>query len=117
MLGNGSLRELLLSSPLEVVGAALADLSDDEAKSLLYDWRGTWARPEQVAPDGDWLVWLILSGRGWGKTRTAAELVRDWAGNPGWRLALVARTAADARDTLVEGESGVLAVSPPWFRP
>lgn len=114
---SASLRDSLLSSPPEVVADLLAGMPDDEAAAFLYDWR-TWARPEQLAPpDPDWFVWLILSGRGWGKTRTSAELVREWAQNPGWRIALVARTAADARDTLVEGESGVLAVSPPWFRP
>ena len=68
--------------------------------------------------------WLILAGRGFGKTRTGAETVRSWATgstplSPGryGRLALVAETAADARDVMVEGESGILAVHPPDFRP
>ena len=76
------------------------------------DWLAT-ARPEQVAPEGDWLTWVILAGRGWGKTRTGAEDVA-WAGmsNPGWRIAVVAPTAADARDTCVEGDSGLLNVLP-----
>ena len=76
------------------------------------DWLAT-ARPEQVAPPGDWLTWVILAGRGWGKTRTGAEDVA-WAGmsNPGWRIAVVAPTAADARDTCVEGDSGLLNVLP-----
>lgn len=59
----------------------------------------------------DWLIWLILAGRGWGKTRTGAETVADWARMyPGCRIALVAATFADGRDTMVEGESGLLAV-------
>ena len=95
----------------------LAALSEDEAQALLYDWT-FWARDKQLAPPGDWFGWLILAGRGFGKTRTGAEFVRwkvetrQW-----WRVALVARTAADARDVMVEGESGILAISPPWFMP
>jgi phage terminase large subunit-like protein len=84
---------------------------------LRYEWRA-WARPEQLAPPHDWRVWLILAGRGFGKTRTGAEWVRSEveSGRRG-RIALVAPTAADARDVMVEGESGLLAISPPWFRP
>ena len=84
---------------------------------LKYDWP-SWARPEQLAPLGAWLVWLILAGRGFGKTRTGAEWIRGEveSGKRG-RLALLAPTAADARDVMVEGESGILAISPPWFRP
>jgi phage terminase large subunit-like protein len=96
---------------------------DPKTRALLgamahFDWNRR-ARPEQLAPaDEEWLTWLILSGRGWGKTRTGVEWVSRIAKeHPGWRIALVARTAADVRDTMVEGESGVLACSPPWFRP
>ena len=76
------------------------------------DWLDT-ARPDQIAPPGDWLTWVILAGRGWGKTRTGAEAVA-WAGasNPGWRIAVVAPTSADARDTCIEGDSGLLSVLP-----
>ena len=61
-------------------------------------------------PPGDWHIWLILAGRGWGKTRTGAEVIREWV-NSGKckRLHIVARTAADARDTMIQGESGILA--------
>lgn len=66
------------------------------------------ARPEQIAPDGDWRYWLILAGRGWGKTRTLVEYgIKRIADYP--RLAIVAPTFADGRDTVVEGESGFLA--------
>jgi phage terminase large subunit-like protein len=96
---------------------AIEDLPDDAARLLAYDWQ-LWARDKQLRPDGDWLVWLILAGRGWGKTRTGAETVRLWAEEqPGIRIALVARTPADVRDTMVEGESGLLNISPPWFKP
>jgi phage terminase large subunit-like protein len=70
-------------------------------------------RPSQAPPDGDWLVWLILAGRGWGKTRTGAEWLAESAlRTAGSRWAVVAPTYADARDTCVEGESGLLAVLP-----
>lgn len=71
------------------------------------------ARPDQLTPEGSWLSWVIIAGRGWGKTRTGAEDAA-WAGlsNPGWRIAVVAPTSADARDTCVEGDSGLLNVLP-----
>lgn len=72
------------------------------------------ARPEQLSPAGAWFVWLILAGRGWGKTRTGAEWVAEQARQfPGCRVALVAATFADGRDTMVEGESGLLSVLDP----
>jgi phage terminase large subunit-like protein len=97
--------------------AFLGQCTAEELASLEYDWPGFWARPNQLPPPGAWKVWLILSGRGWGKTRAGAEQVIAWARTPGQRLALVAETAADVRDTVVEGESGILACSPPWFLP
>jgi phage terminase large subunit-like protein len=93
------------------------------ATALSDDWRAR-ARPEQlpppeVMPSGiSWLTWLILAGRGWGKTRTSAEWVRSVAETgPHHRIALIAPTAADCRDVLVEGESGILACAPNYFRP
>ena len=95
----------------------IGSLSPDEALALLYDWR-FWARPSQLPPEGRWRVWLLLAGRGFGKTRTGAELVRSRvAARSARRLALIAPTAADARDVMVEGESGILAISPRWDRP
>jgi predicted phage terminase large subunit-like protein len=78
--------------------------------------RAAWllqARESQLTPDGDWYVWLILAGRGWGKTRTGAEDMAHYAmTHPGARLAVVAPTSAAARDVCVEGESGLLNVIP-----
>ena len=69
------------------------------------------SRPNQIPPQSDWLIWLILSGRGWGKTRTGAEwLVNEAMIHPRTRWAVIARTFADARDTCAEGESGLLNV-------
>lgn len=96
---------------------AIRALSNRDAEELEFEWRA-WARPDQIAPPGDWTTWLISAGRGWGKTRTGAEWIRGEveAGRAG-RIALVAETAADARDVMVEGQSGLLAVCPPWSRP
>lgn len=95
----------------------LESLAPDEALALWYDWK-FWARPEQLPPPGDWREWLILSGRGAGKTRSGAEFVRAKVeAGQARRVALIAETAADARDVLVEGESGILACSPPWNYP
>lgn len=63
------------------------------------------------------MVWLLLAGRGFGKTRSGVEWLNGKAREGVAPLAIVARTAADARDVLVEGPSGILACSPPWFRP
>lgn len=96
----------------------IGGLSEAEALAILYEWR-VWARSNQVAPtDKAWKVWLLLAGRGFGKTRTGAEWVREQVESGKCRrLALVAPTAADVRDVMVEGESGILAISPPWFMP
>lgn len=96
---------------------AIRRLTPAEADALLSHWP-TWARPDQLPPAGEWSTWLILAGRGWGKTRTGAEWVRHMAttGRAG-RIALVARTASDVRDVVVEGESGILRISPPGERP
>ena len=87
------------------------------ADALEASWPAI-ARPNQLPPPGSWQVWLLLAGRGFGKTRTLAEWVcQQTASGQARRIAPVAATAADARDVLVEGQSGILAVSPPWFRP
>lgn len=113
----------LAKLPSDQRSAALASLNERQVASLRWNWR-FWAREDQLEPDGDWLVWLLLAGRGFGKTRTLAETVRGWAVGATplakgrySRLALVAETAADARDVIVEGESGILAVHPRDSRP
>lgn len=96
----------------------IASLPPDVAASWYFDW-DYWARPSQREPDGTWWrYWLAQAGRGWGKTRVGAEWIRAQAERKACRrMALVARTAADARDVMIEGQSGILAISPPWFRP
>lgn len=89
----------------------------DEDK-LINDWN-FWGRPGQIPPeDDDWSVFAMVAGRGAGKTRSGAEWVQRTAiENPGCRIALVARTAADVRDVMVNGESGIMNVGQPEERP
>ena len=84
------------------------------AEDLQYD-RSHWARPEQRLPDGDWINWLILAGRGYGKTR-GAETVRQWVKRYQY-VNLIGATADDVRDIMITGESGILAVCPKDARP
>ncbi len=92
-------------------------LSPDEAERILWDWE-FWARDKQLEPEGDWFTWLIRAGRGFGKTRTGAETANKWARAKKFKQILIAgRTAGDVRSVLIEGPSGILATSPPWFRP
>lgn len=107
----------LLSLPVAEREKLLLSLSDEEAAALLYTWE-VWARPNQLEPEGDWTTWLILAGRGFGKTRTGSETIIKWVRTGTCsRIALVAEDSADARDVMVEGESGILACSPPDFVP
>ncbi len=100
--------------------AALAKWLKANAKRLAdiaFDW-SFWRRPDQAEPAGDWRCWLLLAGRGFGKTRTGAEWVRARAEADGrLRIALVAATMADARAIMVEGESGLLSIAPQAMRP
>ena len=95
--------------PPERLVLALAEMTEAEADDALHDW-SLWHRPSQVEPGGNWRHWLLMSGRGFGKTRVGAEWTRSMLmGCPGCRIAIVARTFADARDTCIEGESGLMA--------
>lgn len=97
--------------------AVLAEMDSD---ALLYD-ASFWMRPEQMPRDDEaepWHIHAIVAGRGFGKTRAGAEWCRKKAQqNPGSRGFLVARTASDVRDVMIEGESGLVAISPPSERP
>lgn len=115
--------ELRLEHLQQLKPEDLADLSDEEADIILHTWK-LWARPNQLEPDhllpnGElWTTWLILAGRGFGKTRCGAETVIDWVKTGTCkRLALVAEDSADARDVMVEGESGIIACSTSDFMP
>lgn len=114
-----SIMELLAALPEDERALALEGMDPEH---LLWDW-SVWGRPEQQAPEGDWNIWLVLAGRGFGKTRLASEWVREQAKyttEGQRRFALVARTAADVRDVIVEGEAlalGTLVATPTGFTP
>lgn len=119
MLPNSSLAESISLLPASERARELALLAPTEAdrQALLYDW-SFWARPKQLAPQRKWRTWLLLAGRGFGKTRTLCEWAIDQVRFRGVRRqALVGATAGDVRDILIEGESGILAIAPPWFMP
>lgn len=89
-----------------------------EREQLRYAWYRLHARPAQRMPPGEWDTWMVRAGRGFGKTRTGAESVRRRvnAGEARY-VTLIGPTAADSRDVMIEGESGLLAVHPPDTRP
>lgn len=111
--------ERFLRLPAEGRQAVLAALSNEEAAALAlavrYDW-DLWVRPEQRAPAEAWDTWIMLGGRGSGKTRPGAQQFIAWSkDNP--MLAMMAKDDAMVRDVMIEGDSGILACSPPWWRP
>ena len=107
---TGSLAQSLASLPEEERTKLLAGLNEDEADEILHSWE-FWSRPDQQAPEGDWRVWVILAGRGYGKTRCGAEWVLQQVRRGCKRIAMIGETKADVRDVMVEGESGLLACS------
>lgn len=110
-----SVAERLAALPSEDRRKAVAHLTDAEAEALLFNWRGFLARPNQMMPQGDWDIWLVLAGRGFGKTRTGAEAVREEVAlNRSGRIGLIAETAADARDVMV---AELLRIFPKAERP
>lgn len=99
--------------PEEERAAFIEATSMDESEAMPWDWE-RWARRSQIEPEGDWLTWLILAGRGWGKTRAGAEWCQERVQDTYGRLHLVGATASDARDIMIEGPSGVLSTQRPW---
>lgn len=110
-----SLIESLRDYPQDAIREALSSLTPEQAERLHYCW-DEWARPAQRLPLGEWRFWLILAGRGFGKTRTGAETVRQWVKNYPY-VNLIGATASDARDIMIEGESGIMAICPKDERP
>jgi len=92
-------------------------LSESEISLFEKDWKFN-ARKEQLIPEGDWATWLIMTGRGWGKTRTGAESVIESVRFGGVsRIHLIGRTVGDVRSVMIDGESGIVNCSPANFRP
>ncbi len=94
----------------------LASLTEAQAEELLWDWRA-WARPNQIAPEGDWLTWVIDAGRGFGKTRAGSEWVREQVYAGKRRIALVGETYKDLVEVMCFGDSGLASVFPPHEAP
>ncbi len=124
-----TLRDALSGSgPSTALEAFLEGISAAEARFLLHDWQ-IWARDDQLPAGcaqggGPWTTWLLLGGRGSGKTRAGAEWVRGvalgrgpFASGPAGRIALVADTLDDARAVMVEGVSGLMSIHPPEEQP
>lgn len=113
----------LASATPEEIDAFLGGLSENALLSLPWIFE-FWALPHQLPPEGDWKSWIIMGGRGAGKTRAGAEWVRAQVEgatpeSPGAcsRVALVGETFDQAREVMVMGDSGILACSPPDRRP
>jgi phage terminase large subunit-like protein len=101
----------------KVCCALTAEMDETERGSFDYLWEYA-ARENQLPPPGDWRVWMIMAGRGFGKPRAGAEWVRMIAAsNPEARIALVSSSLAEARTVMVEGESGLLAICRPGHKP
>jgi phage terminase large subunit-like protein len=107
----------LLSARQKVQAKLIAAMSGGERSTIAYVWE-YWTREEQLPPSGDWRIWMVMAGRGFGKTRASAAWVRMTAERqPGARIALVSASLAEARAVMVKGESGLLAIYPPHERP
>src|ERR1041385_4726970 len=112
---RSSLAESLASLSPSEREEALKDFPESVCKRFMHDWRGFWARPNQILPGtpgaaiarSDWLFWVLKAGRGFGKTRVGAETVREWANDPKARILMIAPTASDVREIMIEGESGL----------
>jgi phage terminase large subunit-like protein len=112
-----SLAEEIAELSEEEQAEIFASYTDEDYEKLKYD-ANFWLRPEQKVPDGDWSITALVAGRGFGKTLTASHWIRRKAlENPGCRIAIAARTVADVRNTMILGESGVLAVHSDSERP
>ncbi|WP_338467025.1 terminase family protein [Novosphingobium sp. ZN18A2] len=110
-----SRREWLENLPVADLRRALWNMSPRQRRSIRHHWH-LWAHEGQLPPPGAWHCWLIMAGRGFGKTRAGAEWVRAVAErDPAARIALVGASLGEVRSVQVEGESGILAVSP-WRR-
>lgn len=119
-----SVSDLLGSVSAEEVDQFLEGLSDNAIMALPYLFEHWAHEGHQLAPEGDWTTWVVLGGRGAGKTRAGAEWIRSRvegatpeAPGAARRVALVAETLDQAREVMVFGESGIMACSPPDRRP
>lgn len=112
----------LVRQPWPIVREVLSGLSNPDKRALelvlKYDWAGLYRREKQRPPPGDWLWCAWLCGRGFGKTRTSTELIRECAENgEDEYVSVIAATSLTLKRDMIDGPSGIMNVSPPWFRP
>ncbi len=116
-MDDGETLDALFAADRDEVDAFFDKLSENECSEWRWNWN-LWGRQAQRAPRGDWRIWLVMAGRGFGKTRLGAEWVREQAeADPEARIALLAASLHEARAAMVEGESGLLSIGAPWRRP
>ena len=114
---NRSIAQKVADLPKDQRLAILSKYTPEQLEALKYDW-SYWGRPNQIVPKTNWHILLACAGRGFGKTRMLSEWVRQKAlEKPGTIIGIVARTAADARDVIALGESGIMAVHAPGEMP
>ncbi len=114
---NLSKREKLKLLPKEKQLEFVNSLTDEQLLALEYDLSFI-GRPKQQIPKGDWSIWLVLCGRGFGKSFLGSHVINHWARtDPKANIAIVGETASDIRDTIVKGVSGIIAQSHPNFTP
>lgn len=102
----------------EAITAFMGAQTAGEREALQYAFTSLWARPDQLLPDGEWDVLMVRAGRGFGKTRSGSEGVRRLVNDGAARsVTIIGTTAAEVRDSMIEGESGLLTVHPPDVRP
>jgi len=94
----------------------LESLPKEKLLELKYSWKSR-ARPEQLPPLGDWIFWMIQAGRGFGKTRAGSEWISEQVRQGFTKIGLIGATASAVRDIMIEGDSGILTISRPDFRP
>ncbi|SFF76880.1 terminase family protein [Methylobacterium sp. yr596] len=106
---NSSLASSLASLDPTERQSLLESLTEEQSRELLWDWR-FWARPNQIAPDGEWQTWLALAGRGFGKTEAGAQWIRERVKGGARSIALVAETQKDLEEVMV---ARIIAIHPP----
>lgn len=100
----------------EIRHEILESLPKEKLLELKYSWKSR-ARPEQLSPSGDWTFWLVMAGRGWGKSRCGAEWIIEQVRQGFTKIGLIGPTASAVRDIMIEGDSGILTISIPDLRP
>lgn len=117
LTGEWSLAEQLALADEETRARALDGFSPEKLRHLLFDWH-FFRRGDQALPQGRWRTLLVMAGRGWGKSKVGSESINELARDHGYRrIGLIGRTAADVRDVMINGPSGLLNTCDPSFRP